>query len=282
MLNSANFLTVDATNGFLGLGTTTPGSLLSVQAGNAQITGTTTTHALIATSTMWVGATGNLFQVTQAGNIGIGTTTPGSLLSVQAGNAQITGTTTSHALIATSTLWVGATGNLFQVTQAGNVGIGTTTPGSLISAQAGNAQITGTTTSHALVATSTLFVGATGNLFNVMQSGNVGIGTTSPATTLNIYNANESTTLTNFTQSIANAGLLITTDYTASAYTPGVFWTMQDNVGTRPKAGIWLFEDSAGTDMYFGTSNFFATVITNNGLILDQSGQVGIGAATSP
>ncbi|MBI2056023.1 MAG: tail fiber domain-containing protein, partial [Candidatus Sungbacteria bacterium] len=122
-----------------------------------------------------------------------------------------------------------------------------------------------------------LTTNAGAGFLHLTSAGNVGIGTTSPATTFNIYNGNESTTLTNFTQAIASAGLLITTDYTVGAYTPGLFWATQNNNGTKPKAGIWLLEDNSGTDMYFGTSNNYATGITNNGLILDQAGNVGIG-----
>lgn len=106
------------------------------------------------------------------------------------------------------------------------------------------------------------------------SAGNVGIGTTTPPTTLSVYNSNESTTLTNFTQSLTNAGINIYTDYTASAYTPGVFWSTGTSV---PMAGIWTLEDGSGSDLYFGTSNNYSTGITNNGLVLDQSGNVGIG-----
>ena len=130
------------TSGFLGLGTTSPSSKLSVQSGNAQITGTTTTHALVATSSLFVINSGFKFGVFESGNVGIGTTSPSSLLSVQAGNAQITGTSTSHALVATSTLFVGAQGQLFNVMRNGNVGIGTTSPSALLSV-AGNAYFAG-------------------------------------------------------------------------------------------------------------------------------------------
>jgi len=115
----------------------------------------------------------------------------------------------------------------------------------------------------------------------LLVSDKIGIGTVSPTSQLTIYNNNESATLTNFTQLLTNAGIQISTDYSASAYTPGIFWQTANNNATRPKAGIWLLEDGNGTDMYFGTSNNYATGITNNGLVLDQSGNVGIGT-TAP
>lgn len=110
--------------------------------------------------------------------------------------------------------------------------------------------------------------------------GFVGIGTATANSTLTVYNASESTTLTDLTQSLTRSGLNIVTDYTANAYTPGVFWSTQDNNATKPKAGIWMLEDAGGTDMYFGTSSAFGTGITNNGMILSQAGYLGLGTTT--
>ena len=97
---------------------------------------------------------------------------------------------------------------------------------------------------------------------------------------LNVYNQDESGTQTDFTQAVTKAGLLITTDYTNTAYTPGIFWSTQDNNPTKPKAGIYLQETSNGTNMYFGTSNDYATGITNNAIVIDLSGNVGVGTVT--
>jgi len=92
---------------------------------------------------------------------------------------------------------------------------------------------------------------------------------------LNIYNQDESGTLTDFTQAVTKAGLLITTDLTNTAYTPGIFWSTQDNNPTKPKAGIYLYEDTTnGTSMYFGTSNAFATGITNATALIDPAGHI--------
>ncbi len=98
---------------------------------------------------------------------------------------------------------------------------------------------------------------------------------------LNIYNQDESITQTDFTQSLTKAGLIITTDYTADAYTPGIFWTMTNSTPTKPKAGIYLKETGTGTNMYFGTSNAYATGITNDAMVINPSGYVGIGT-TAP
>ena len=109
------------------------------------------------------------------------------------------------------------------------------------------------------------------------DDGNVGIGTITPTSKLVVTENNESTTLTDFTQNITKAGLQISTKYTVGAYTPGIFWQTSNENSTKPKAGIWLFENGSGTKMYFGTSNTYGTGITNNGLVLDQSGNVGVG-----
>jgi len=98
---------------------------------------------------------------------------------------------------------------------------------------------------------------------------------------LNIYNQDESTTPTFFTQALTRAGLLITTDYTQDAYTPGIFWSTTNNAPTRPKAGIYLRETNTGTRMYFGTSNNYGVGITNDAVVINESGNVGIGT-TSP
>jgi hypothetical protein len=115
---------------------------------------------------------------------------------------------------------------------------------------------------------------------NAIFDGNVGIGTTNPGAKLTVQQA-ESTTLTDFTQAVSKAGLLIQTNYTANAYTPGVFWVTANNNSTKPKAGIWMSEHSTGSRLYLGTSNSYATGITNQALTINESGNVGIGT-TAP
>ncbi len=114
----------------------------------------------------------------------------------------------------------------------------------------------------------------------ITSSQYVGIGTTSPATSLNVYNGNDSSTLTNFTQSISNAGVLITGDAVAGNYNPGLFWSTQNDNGTKPKAGIWPLITSQGSYLYFGTSNSYATGITNTGVVMDYNGSLGVGTTT--
>lgn len=115
--DTINFSTAGAeraridTNGRLGIGTTTPGTPLSVT-GAAVITGTVTTPNFAATSTtatstlstggLTVGTNQFLVQQT-SGNVGVGTTTPGSLFSVH-GNALISNNLSAANITATGTL----------------------------------------------------------------------------------------------------------------------------------------------------------------------------------
>jgi hypothetical protein len=110
--------------------------------------------------------------------------------------------------------------------------------------------------------------------FNV--SGNVGIGITAPGSKLTVYDGGETITQTGITQALTAAGLQISTDATANAYTPGVFWQTVNDNPTKPKAGIYLQETGNGTYMYLGTSNSYATGITNNAIVIAPSGNVGI------
>jgi hypothetical protein len=109
------------------------------------------------------------------------------------------------------------------------------------------------------------------------NTGNVSIGTTVANTELNVYNAS-SATLTDFTQALTKGAINVLTNYTANNYTPGVFWSATDDNATKPKAGIWLKEAAAGTTMYLGTSNAYATGITNQALSIDYNGVVTAGA----
>lgn len=105
----------------------------------------------------------------------------------------------------------------------------------------------------------------------------VGVNTSAPATNLNVYNNNESATQTNFTQAINNSGMLITTEYTNGAYTPGLFWNTTNDNATMPKAGIYLQTSTLGSKMIFGTSTTYASGITNSAMVIDDLGNVGVG-----
>ena len=246
-----------------------------------------------------------------AGEVGIGTYTPSFKLHVYSSDntlAKFESTDDTAAIwirdndsstyvgSAGSTSFIGATGALattnLNIDTGGNVGIGTITPAELFHVDGGNIKLkstsdgsngiirlydsTGTESGQIYPHSSDMRMYSAADIL-LLQSGNVGIGTDAPATTLQIRDSSESTTLTNFTQALTSAGILIETDYLDHGYTPGLFWSTANNSPTKPKAGIFMKETSVGTYLYMGTSNSYSTGITNSGLIMNQSGQVGIG-----
>jgi hypothetical protein len=115
---------------------------------------------------------------------------------------------------------------------------------------------------------------------NMIIEGDVGIGDTTPDAPLNIRK-DETSTETNIQQDVTYNAIIIDTDYTASNYMPGIVWNTDDNNDGKPKAGIWVLEDGTGTTLKFGTSNLYTTGITNDALVINSAGNVGIGT-TSP
>lgn len=119
-----------------------------------------------------------------------------------------------------------------------------------------------------------------GYLYPNTLSDKVGIGTSIPATNLNVYNGAESPTQTNFTQAIGNSGVLITGDFADNNYNSGIFWNTQNNNPTKPKAGIYVQHANAGSKMILSTSTDYTTGLTNNALVIDDMGNIGIGTVT--
>ncbi|MBI3046557.1 MAG: hypothetical protein HYY86_03430, partial [Candidatus Harrisonbacteria bacterium] len=177
--------------GNVGISTTTPQFPLSVQAnsgGNALMiigrdNGTTDEGTLTFSDN---DGTTQAYLQTAGSNLDIYTTATrrlripsdggfiSSASSTVASNLLVSGTLNASSSLAVTS------GGYF----GGNVGIGTTSPGALLSVQ-GGALIAGTTTVRALVATSSsLTVG--GSNFVVDGSGNVGIGTNNPARPLTV------------------------------------------------------------------------------------------------
>ena len=113
---------------------------------------------------------------------------------------------------------------------------------------------------------------STNNIY--YNAGNVGIGTTSPGSKLHI---NSTSSDTNF----AGAGFgVLRVQGGTNGYNEFTSLSFDNGTGTAiGKIGVKF--TSAGSYLYFGTSNNYGTGITNNGMVLDYSGNVGIGT-TSP
>lgn len=101
------------------------------------------------------------------------------------------------------------------------------------------------------------------------DTGYVGIGTTSPTTNLSVAKA-VTATETQMTAVSSNA-IAIEMTYVADNYLPGLTWYTTNNSPTLPKLGIWGRETGTGTYLYLGTSNSYATGITNH-VTIDPSG----------
>jgi hypothetical protein len=106
-------------------------------------------------------------------------------------------------------------------------------------------------------------------------SANVGIGTTSPNTRVQVYKASNSA----FTGT-SLGGLVITdTNATNNYYTSIDFNTSANN--SLPIARVGMQYTTSGSYLQFGTSNAYGSGITNTAMTIDYSGNVGIGTSPS-
>ena len=220
----------DNVNNRLGIGTTSPYSLLSIS--NSVSTTANTPLFTIASTTAGT-ATSTLLTVLANGNVGIGTASPGAYKlnvsgalnatslalsggnSIAWGNTTIVGATGSYLNLTTS-----GTSRIY-ITTAGNVGIGTTTPYSLLTlykagstaADSPQLVLSASSTVSGLgdflnnwaigtdiadggkfkIASSSVI--GTNDRFVIDGSGNVGIGTTSPRFKLSVESSSEGNTL---------------------------------------------------------------------------------------
>ncbi|MDD2702835.1 MAG: hypothetical protein PHC33_02345 [Candidatus Omnitrophica bacterium] len=206
----------------------------------------TLTNGQLQLTTAGVGTTTNGIRINSAGNVGIGNTSPGSLLDVD-GTAQLRGTS-------------GGTG--LYVNSSSNVGIGTTAPaytldvvgnikasGTIYGGASGTQVPVGTGTANYVPKWSAS--GTLGNSVLYDNGGNVGIGTTGPTYVLDVNGAIRSTTR------------ILSGATTASAYVSianiSRWWDIVNDYSDGTKLKI--------TDVSAG-----ATRIT-----IDTSGNVGIG-----
>lgn len=197
----------------------------------------------IDTDTLYVDATND--------RVGIGTTSPG------------------HALVVEGRIVANHTGNAFPL----SVQSDQSTSGIILTDA-------GTTSNVVLRSNGNDFQIRTnsGNRVTVDSSGNVGIGTTTPETSLSIVAANALGST--FTGSVDGEGLRVQSNYTAGNYTSLVEGSYT-NTSNFPHARIGAMYDGGGSNLAFGTSNNYSVGITNTAMFIDSDGKVGIGT-TSP
>jgi hypothetical protein len=211
----------------------------------------------------------NLVTIQEAGRVGIGTTNPDFKLTLHGSSG---GATTFKAngilLRATNTSSAGEAVVAWQSDGPGNI--------------AANYWMAGIddTVSGLNFGYGTTFTN-TSMIMHIGTDGYVGIGTTTPKAKMNVYDGYDSPTQTDFTQNLHSPGFLVTSDYVSGNFTPGLFWSTQDDNNTKPKAGIYTKLTASGSYLYFGTSNSYATGITNDAMVIRYDGNVGIGT-TNP
>jgi hypothetical protein len=216
----------------------------------------------------------NLFFVSSSGNIGIGTSTPGQLLDINAGSAftsiirftagngvnraqlgfvegfgAVVGATSGNSTFVHGTNIMFRSNDLvtewMRITNAGNIGIGITTPSASL-------HISGASSANLLRVDSP----ASSSILFVSGSGNIGIGTNTPAVRLHVV-------ATAGADAIHTNGTIFFTDSTKQLY-----WQGGSYVGK--------------SEHYFGSSNyewksFDGTNIVTRMNINASSGNVGVG-----
>ncbi len=239
----ANFFW-DSTNNRLGIGTSAPSSTLQVNAN------TSTPFVVQSGGNVGIGTTVPGSQLTVIGNVGIGTSAAGASLQIN-GNGVIGFNLTTALIGPTNGLGI-----------SGNVGIGTTTANNALSVVGGAAFGT--------------YSQLTAPSNGLIVSGNVGIGTSSPTQLFSVGTGGTS----NFTVTAAGnttvGGTLTTTGATTLSSTLGVtgVTTLSANnaalsfTGTTPSltSGSTSFSLFAGGNVGIGTSSPLPAALTVKGL----------------
>jgi hypothetical protein len=278
-----------AASGSMSIGTTTAQSqtTLTVQGNN--------TNSAWYALRIQDSSVNTLFAVRNDGNVGIGTTTPASILSIVSSHASdslnllasadfaikfnnAVGTTrgaldynlNSNELLSLFTYQsgtdialspYGATNALYVKNTSGNVGVGTTTPWGKLSIN----NSTSDTAGQPLFVIASSTASATTTSFIVTNAGNVGIGTANPTGRLDVVQSSEAS---------AGGGLQIE----STGFNTVGMALQNGNTGGR----TWdIFSTAGGSGGGQGRLAFFDSTAASYRMVIDPSGFVGV-ASTTP
>ncbi|MCF7812805.1 tail fiber domain-containing protein [Candidatus Gracilibacteria bacterium] len=228
--------------------------------------------------------------VTTTGNVGIGTTSPGHKLDVN-GNINYAGPLLTSPHINMAIRQSGSAGNMYfdvgtggghgnfiwrssssvtermRIDSSGNVGIGTTAPGSKL-------VVKGATSDSSLAGLNVTNSGDTSLLF-VRNDGKIGIGTTSPTGKLQVNSGASGQSI--FRHDSGYGGITIT----GSAVSSGANLTFGNNFDTSFSEEYRIFLDGADDSLQFGYGGSPGAAVAGVTMSLESDGKVGIGT-TSP
>ncbi|MDO8589656.1 MAG: hypothetical protein Q7R69_00050, partial [bacterium] len=225
---------------------------------------TTASSTNLYSSLLTVGGTGLV--VDSSRNVGIGTTTPWGLLSVN-----------PNGISGPSFVVGSSTATNFIVTNVGNVGIGTTSPYARFALHAGaldtyNANLFLVSSSTAAFSTTTLFsIDALGlaTIKNLLVTSS---STFQNATSTNLFSTTASST--NLYSALLNSGSATFANLLVKASSTLQNFTFNNATGTSATSTNLFSTTASSTDLY-------STLLTvgGTGLVVDSSRNVGIGTA---
>jgi len=205
------------------------------------------------------------------GNVGIGTTSPTSKLEIQDGSIKLNNTSSYPSTNRILATWNGSSsppmGGIGWEQNPGFIGSEWTHYKQTSPYTMARIRLIGDASSGGM------FVNLNGSdVFTIQtSSGNVGIGTTNPQTNLHIKGSSNSA----FTGTGEHL-VRIESDTTNNQYT-GIGFSQASGIDI---AKIAMKRTSSGSNLFFGTSNNYGNGVTNAALVIDHSGNVGMGITT--